>query len=104
MGYRLVGKGSGGIVRNLGSLALVVTLAGCSNSELNNCIEDQMAVWQERSDHYNSLPEQVDDGSTVTLDGVEVPTVLMGRGVRDPGTEAEARARANLRCGKVYAR
>lgn len=92
------------IGRCIGSLALVVSLAGCGNSELDNCIEDQMAVWQERSDQYESMPEPVDDGSTVTLDGVEVPTVLMGKGMRHPGTEAEARANANLKCGKIYGR
>lgn len=85
-------------------LSALSAVSGCSKSEVEVCIDDQMAVWAERDKTYKAALDAMpanDDGH-VEIDGVKVPKKLMGPGVRNPGTELEARARANIRCGRAY--
>jgi hypothetical protein len=82
-------------------------VSGCSQSDLNRCIDSQMAVWQQKERTYedqikNYRPRYRDD-ETVVIGGVEVRKNALAYPA-NPGTKEEAEARANLRCGKIYAK
>lgn len=81
-------------------------LSGCSQSDLDRCIDSQMAVWKQEQKSYEELVKlepQYGDNETVNIGGVEVDKRFLG-GPRSPGTKEEAEAQAILRCGKIYAK
>ena len=87
--------------------AISTTLSGCSKSDLDRCIDDQMAVWKQQEQSYQEQMKNytppASENRTVNVGGVEIdPSMLPPLG--NPGTKEEAEARANLQCGKVYAK
>jgi hypothetical protein len=92
----------------------LLVISGCSRSELDRCIDTQMASWQQKHDAYepiaesfrksrnerlqssHSEPLETDTGGVPHID----PDLLPPPG--DPGPKEQAAAEANLRCGKVY--
>lgn len=87
--------------------AIALILAGCSKSDLDRCIDSQMAVWKQDNRSYEDRmkgyePPYADD-EMVNIGGVEIKRNIMVYPT-GPGTKEEAEARANLRCGKIYAK
>lgn len=95
------------LIRTSASMAAAaLMLTGCSKSDLDRCIDSQMAVWEQKQEDYeeqvqNHTPAYA-EGETVIIAGVEVSRNALSY-PSSPGTSEEAEARANLRCGKVYA-
>ena len=94
--------------RMAASLATVsIALSGCSRSDLDRCIDSQMAVWKQQEQSYQdelkNYKPPPDDNETVNIGGLNIdPHMLPPLG--NPGTKEEAEAQANLRCGKIYAK
>lgn len=71
--------------------------SGCQ-SDLDRCIDSQMAVWEQKRDKYEEFQRNHDPSKDVTVNIGGMPMTFSGG--EYPGTEEEARARAYLRCGK----
>jgi len=88
--------------------AVSMALSGCSKSDLDRCIDSQMAVWKQQQQSYeeqvkNFKPPYSDAEAAVNVGGLELDRNVLAY-PQSPGTKEEAEAKANLRCGKIYAR
>src|SRR3546814_11431768 len=89
-----------------GFATAAMLLSGCSKSDLDRCIDSQMAVWEQDHAEYEEKvarwePRYAED-DTVAIGGVEIPKNTLSY-PSSPGTREEAEARANMRCGRIYA-
>ena len=95
-------------------LCLCLLLAGCGQSPLQKCIDDQLAAWSvenvrhqewnDRDQRYRDKNPESQLGS-VNIGGVDVPRELLGGDpFGTPPTEESARASANMKCGRAYGR
>lgn len=87
--------------------AATLLLSGCGRSDLDRCIDTQMAVWQKDEDAYLKTDEAKSPPSCDTSElnvaaGVFPPGCLPS--YLNPGSKENAEAKANLECGKVYAK
>lgn len=88
------------------ALFLILILASCSKSPLEQCIDDQMAAWaMEYANHQEMLEareryEAQNGQQYIEVDGVQVPfRAFLPAG---PPSEEQARASASLKCGAAY--
>ena len=98
----------GGALKRIVFLSVIATsaLSGCSKSDLDRCIDSQMAAWEERDRSYQkqmeALNQREPNGETVMIGNVAVPADLLGA-PPSPGTRENAEASAIIRCGRVFA-
>jgi len=83
-----------------------IFLVGCSKSDLDRCIDDQMAVWSQREQTYQdevkNYKPPAETQPTVNVGGLSIDPNMLPAFNNDPGTKEEAEARADLQCGKIY--
>lgn len=95
-----------------------LTLSGCSRSDLDRCIDSQMAAWKQQHEEYEKSAKEdtpspqaaaqytqqynegVNSGGYLPVDPSLLPAFTIG----DSRTKEEAEAQANLQCGKIYAK
>ena len=87
-------------------LCSVMMLAACQKSPLENCISDQMAAWSAKTQKSEQTVEQLDQSAEVKSrqrqDSYSANQIDPNIWVTVPTSEEEARAAANLKCGRVY--
>lgn len=96
------------MLRKLSIPFVLVAIVGCTQSDLDRCIDSQVAVWEQQMDDYGKLTaipraDPYDPNDRFMVGNVEVSGEVMnslGR-PRHPGTREEAEAQAILRCGDV---
>jgi hypothetical protein len=83
--------------------AIFFALVGCGRSDLDKCVDSQVAAWRIDHDRDVRSAENFDpnDKTTVDIGGVAVPRNLLGASTPIVD-EKHAEAAARLTCGKVY--